>query len=85
MGVCLIPLAPARSHARTRTRTTHLAHSNDSVLASPPNALDVDSLGKVPDLLLGVDSVVVAAVSTGARGPVLRIAGKCDSQRTSRA
>ena len=35
-------------------------HAQHSVLATEPHALDVDRLRQVPDLLLGVDRVVVA-------------------------
>ena len=34
-----------------------LAHGEDGVLAAEPDALDVDVLGQVPDLLGGVDGV----------------------------
>lgn len=39
-----------------------VAHGDDGVLAAVPNALDVDGLGEVPDLFLGVERVVVGGV-----------------------
>lgn len=38
------------------------AEGEDGVLAAEPDTLDVDGLGQVPDLLGGVDGVVVAGV-----------------------
>jgi hypothetical protein len=39
-----------------------LPHSEDGVFASPPNALDVNLHGQIPDLLFRVQSVVVPGV-----------------------
>jgi len=41
---------------------TDLAHGDDGVLASEPDAFNVYSLGEIPDLLLGVDRVIVPAI-----------------------
>lgn len=43
-----------------RSSCTHVAHCDNGVFAPVPHALDVDGLCQVPDLLLGVDGVVVA-------------------------
>lgn len=43
-----------------RMDMTHLPHRQNRMFATVPHALDVDRLGEVPDLLLGVDRVVVA-------------------------
>ena len=39
-----------------------LPHGEDSVFGSPPDAFDVDLHGQVPDLLFGVQGVVVCRV-----------------------
>lgn len=39
-----------------------LAHGDHGVLAAEPDTLYVDGLGKVPDLLRGVDCVIVLGV-----------------------
>ncbi len=41
---------------------TDLAHGDDGVLASEPDAFNVYGLGEIPDLLLGVDRVIVPAI-----------------------
>lgn len=39
-----------------------LPHGEDGVFGSPPDAFDVDLHGQVPDLLFGVQGVVVCGV-----------------------
>ena len=39
-----------------------VAHGEDGMLAAVPDALDVDGLGEVPDLFLGVERVVISGV-----------------------
>lgn len=47
---------------KKRERDAHLLHGQDSILASKPDALDIDILSEVPDLLLGIDGVVISGV-----------------------
>jgi hypothetical protein len=47
----------------SRKRSTYVAHSRNSVLASEPDTLNIDALGQVPDPLFGVDGIVIAAIS----------------------
>lgn len=51
----ILALGQAKKHLQT-----HLTHSQHCVLAAVPDTLDIDRLGQVPDLLLGVDRVVIA-------------------------
>lgn len=45
-----------------KKRAAHLLHGQDSILASKPDTLDIDILSEVPDLLLGIDGVVISGV-----------------------
>lgn len=46
----------------TRLLLAMLPEADDGMLAAKPYTLDVDGLGKVPDLLGGVDGVIVSCV-----------------------
>lgn len=64
LGIRLV-LPPHQHSSRTRRLPkdlivpTHIPHGDHGVLAAVPHALDVDRLRQVPDLLLGVDRIVI--------------------------
>lgn len=46
-------------------RLVVLAHAQDSVLATEPNAFDIDVVGKIPDLLGSVNGIGILAAIQG--------------------
>ncbi len=58
---CRIDDAPARAQSLGLVRRI-VAHREDSVLAAPPHALEIDLHRQIPDLLLRVQRVVVRRV-----------------------